>query len=229
MFGAEQSIFFDQTFLLTAATEGLGPEIARCLVARGAVVLGTDRNADALAALQRTLGDTFVPLARDLADPAAPVEIARWIAEDYPRLAGLICNAAGPADLTAAGSDAPSRQIFGPVALTGLLWPALCDPGRTVFALLLPPGTLSGSFAQMASALQHRAWNAGQRSGVTTVSVAAGLLTSSPAEQNKAAQRILAAIDNGRPHLRLGNPWRPAASVRRPRLDICHAGGSGRS
>lgn len=226
MFGAEHSIFFDQTFLLTAATEGLGPEIARGLVARGTVVLGADRNSETLDAMRRTLGDTFVPLCRDLADPAAPVEIARWIAEDHPRFAGLICNAAGPADLKGAEPGASSRHIFGPAALAGLLWPVLSASRRNVFALLLPPGNLAGNFAQMASTLRMRAWNAGHRTGVTTVTIAPRLLESRPAVRTKAAERILAAIDNGRPHMRLRNPWVPATLVEGPGPSIRYADGS---
>lgn len=224
MFGAEHSIFFDQTFLLTGATEGLGPSLARGLVAQGAVVLAIDRNAGALAAMQRGLGDTFRPLARDLADPKAPVEVARWIAEDHPRLAGMVCNAGGMASRTSCEPETSLRTVFGPAALAGLLWPALSDTGRTTFALVLPEGDLATGFAQLTSTLRRQAWNTGQRSSVTTATIAPWLLAATPDDQSRAASRILTAIDRGKPHLCLRAPWFPPGPARRSRLGICPVG-----
>lgn len=228
MFGAEHSIYFDQTFLLTGATEGLGPSLARGLVAQGAMVLAIDRNAGALAAMQRDLGGTFLPLARDLADPKAPVEVARWIAEDHPRLAGMICNAGGMASRARCEPATSLRTVFGPAALAGLLWPALSDTGRTTFALVLPEGDLATGFAQLTATLRRQACNSGQRSHVTTATIASRLLTATTDDQSKAASRILTAIDRGKPHLRLGTSWFPARTARQPHLSICPAGGTGR-
>lgn len=57
--------------IITGATAGFGAQLAADFVAAGHTVYGTGRRADRLADLAATLGESFVPLAFDVADLAA--------------------------------------------------------------------------------------------------------------------------------------------------------------
>ena len=57
--------------VVTGAASGIGLATTEALLAAGARVVLADRDADALAALQRRLGDAALPLVIDLLDPAA--------------------------------------------------------------------------------------------------------------------------------------------------------------
>ena len=60
MFGMETNIFAGRKVLLSAATRGLGPALAKALISRGADVIGIDDCAHSLEALQISFGGTFV-------------------------------------------------------------------------------------------------------------------------------------------------------------------------
>src|SRR5436190_9431965 len=78
--------------LLTGASGGIGPAIARALAGQGARLVLSGRREDVLAALAAEL-DAAV-LVADLADPSAPERLAR----DAGEVDVLVSNAALPAD-----------------------------------------------------------------------------------------------------------------------------------
>ena len=76
------------TALVTGAGRGFGRAIATALAAAGAVVVGVSRDGARLAKVRAEIGDAFVPVAADAADPALA---DRLIAEHRPRT--LVLNA----------------------------------------------------------------------------------------------------------------------------------------
>jgi NAD(P)-dependent dehydrogenase (short-subunit alcohol dehydrogenase family) len=82
------------TALVTGASRGLGRGVATALAQVGATVVGVARDERKLAALHAELGDRFIPVAADAADP---VNAGRLIDEYTP---GLLVLAAGAAPLS---------------------------------------------------------------------------------------------------------------------------------
>ncbi|MFE0640956.1 SDR family oxidoreductase [Streptomyces sp. NPDC058877] len=76
------------TAIVTGASRGFGRGVATALVETGFRVVGVARGADPLAELRASLGDGFVPVVADAADPSLPV---RLIDEFRPR--ALVLNA----------------------------------------------------------------------------------------------------------------------------------------
>ena len=76
------------TTLVTGASRGFGRATAGALCASGARVVGLARDPDDLAKAQAELGDSFIPVTGDAADPAVA---ERLITEHRPRV--LILNA----------------------------------------------------------------------------------------------------------------------------------------
>ena len=60
---------FGRAALVTGASRGFGRAIAAALAGAGAQVIGVARDENRLAEVQRDLGDRFVPVAADAADP----------------------------------------------------------------------------------------------------------------------------------------------------------------
>ncbi|MEU4248674.1 SDR family NAD(P)-dependent oxidoreductase [Amycolatopsis sp. NPDC026612] len=116
------------TALVTGASAGLGRALAAALVSRQWTVIGTGRDAAALAAAAREAGFTAIP--GDVTDPAHRGALA----EACPALELLVNNASSLgvsplpplaryplADL----EDVYRVNVFAPLALTQLLLPAL--------------------------------------------------------------------------------------------------------
>ncbi len=80
----------DKIALVTGASAGLGAQISRDLVARGARVFGLARREERLAALQQELGNAFVPLAADVTSEEAIQQAFQRIGD---RLDILVNNA----------------------------------------------------------------------------------------------------------------------------------------
>lgn len=82
--------------VVTGAAAGIGQASARRVAATGARVYALDRDADAVASLAAELPEV-VPVVADLADPDAVAvafeQVARALADDGDRLAGLVCAA----------------------------------------------------------------------------------------------------------------------------------------
>ncbi|MEM6707201.1 MAG: SDR family NAD(P)-dependent oxidoreductase [Pseudomonadota bacterium] len=86
-----------KTALITGASAGLGVEFARQLAARDMNLILTARRKDRLDAvadeLRRDTGVHVTTFASDLADPAAPAELERAVAEHGLRVDYLVNNA----------------------------------------------------------------------------------------------------------------------------------------
>lgn len=80
--------------IVTGASSGLGTAICTALIEKGAVVYGLARNAKALEALGRKLGDHFVAVPMDISDQAA---VQKWVMEtsSKSRAPNILINNAG--------------------------------------------------------------------------------------------------------------------------------------
>lgn len=82
--------------IVTGAARGVGRGIAQALVARGASVLGMDRDADGLAATAEgfaAAGATMEWLVADLRDPATPALVVEAATSRFGRVDALVNNA----------------------------------------------------------------------------------------------------------------------------------------
>jgi NAD(P)-dependent dehydrogenase (short-subunit alcohol dehydrogenase family) len=119
--------------LLTGASRGVGRAIARRLVAAGADVLGTARDAELLDALARELTSgpgSFVPVVADLTDPAAPAQLAEVVDQRWGALDILFSNAGVMLARDERFEDEPAGTLEETLAVN------LVAPHRLVLALL---------------------------------------------------------------------------------------------
>ncbi|MEV6811070.1 SDR family oxidoreductase [Micromonospora sp. NPDC051296] len=110
----------DRVYVLTGASRGLGYATAQCLVADGARVVLSARDADAVAAATAGLGgpDRAVGVTADLADPATPGLLVDAAQRRFGRLDGALVSVGGPPPGTAASVDDEQwRQSFETVFL----------------------------------------------------------------------------------------------------------------
>ncbi|MCO1599609.1 SDR family oxidoreductase [Micromonospora sp. RHAY321] len=110
----------DRVYVLTGASRGLGHATAQCLVADGARVVLSARDADAVAAAAQRLGgpERAVGLAADLTDPKTPGQLVAAAREHFGRLDGALISVGGPpAGKAAQISDEQWRQSFETVFL----------------------------------------------------------------------------------------------------------------
>ncbi len=126
----------DRVFILTGASRGLGLATARALVADGARVVISSRDADRVAEAVETLGgaDRAAGVTTDLADPSTPRELVHTAQERFGRLDGALISVGGPTPGTAASmSDDQWTGAFETVFLGSV------RAART-FAAALPEG-----------------------------------------------------------------------------------------
>jgi NADP-dependent 3-hydroxy acid dehydrogenase YdfG len=71
-----------KTAIVTGASTGLGAAIATTLVNSGATVYGLARNKKALDALQKDLGNSFVPTILDITDETA---VKKWVTNTFSK------------------------------------------------------------------------------------------------------------------------------------------------
>ncbi|RLP88188.1 SDR family oxidoreductase [Micromonospora sp. BL4] len=110
----------DRVYVLTGASRGLGYATAQCLVADGARVVLSARDADAVAAAAERLGgpERALGLAADLADPETPGQLVEAARQHFGRLDGALVSVGGPpAGNAAVISDEQWRQSFETVFL----------------------------------------------------------------------------------------------------------------
>lgn len=129
----------ERTIVVTGANSGIGLEVTRHLVARGAHVVmavrDTDRGQQAAAALTGPGKTSTVQL--DLADLDQTASCAETLLGRHDHLTALICNAGvmgGPLQLSSQGYE---RQMatnhLGHAALIAAMWPLLhTSAGRVV-------------------------------------------------------------------------------------------------
>ncbi|MCM0677328.1 SDR family oxidoreductase [Micromonospora phytophila] len=110
----------DRVYVLTGASRGLGYATARCLVADGARVVLSARDADAVAAAAQRLGgpDRVLGLGADLADPETPERLVTAARTHFGRLDGALVSVGGPPPGSAASvTDEQWRHAFETVFL----------------------------------------------------------------------------------------------------------------
>jgi short-subunit dehydrogenase len=138
--------------LLTGASGGIGPAIARDLHARGAELVLSGRNTDALERLRDELGERAEVAPADLAEREAPARLAR----EAGAVDVLVANAALPAsgaldDYTPDEIDrALDVNLRAPVQLARALVPEMVGRGRGHLVFV---NSLSGKVATGGSAL----------------------------------------------------------------------------
>jgi WW domain-containing oxidoreductase len=82
-----------QTILVTGCNSGLGRETVRALALRGARVIGSGRTVEKAREGLAGLGDSHLPLACELSEPASVRACIDAVTRDGARLDALICNA----------------------------------------------------------------------------------------------------------------------------------------
>ncbi|PWU58177.1 oxidoreductase [Micromonospora sp. S4605] len=110
----------DRVYVLTGASRGLGYATAECLVADGARVVLSARDADGVAAAAERLGGPgrAVGLAVDLTDPTAPERLVAAARDHFGRLDGALVSVGGPPPGSVASvSDEQWRRSFETVFL----------------------------------------------------------------------------------------------------------------
>lgn len=111
----------DRTFVVTAASGGLGRATAAQLVAEGARVVLVARRGDVLEEAVAELGSSAVSLAADLADPETAATACQLALSTFGRLDGALISVGGPpAGSAAATTDAQWLEAFQSVFLAGL-------------------------------------------------------------------------------------------------------------
>jgi 3-oxoacyl-[acyl-carrier protein] reductase len=129
-------------YLVTGGSRGLGYAAAEALVAEGAQVVVSARDAGATTRAAAALGaGRAVGLAADNADPATPGRLITAAREEFGRLDGALISVGGPPGGTAA--DTPDEAwlaafgsvFLGAVRLSRALAAALTEGGSIAFVL----------------------------------------------------------------------------------------------
>jgi 3-oxoacyl-[acyl-carrier protein] reductase len=132
----------DRVYLVTGGSRGLGYAAAEALVAEGARVVLSARDAGATLRAAAALGSgQALGLAADNADPATPGRLISAAREEFGRLDGALISVGGPPGGTAADTpDEAWRAAFGSVFLGAVrlsraLAAALTEGGSIAFVL----------------------------------------------------------------------------------------------
>lgn len=128
----------DRVYIVTGGSRGLGRATADCLVAEGARVVVSGRNAESLVAVGDALGDGCATLAADNADPATPQRLIELAVARFGRLDGALVSVGGPPTGTVhEASDEQWRSAFESIFLGALRL------GREVAAALSGGGSIA--------------------------------------------------------------------------------------
>lgn len=131
----------DRTFIVTGGSRGLGHATAAALVAEGANVVISSRDADSVEAAVERLGSRAVGLAVDNADPDAPDRLISLARERFGAIHGGLISVGGPpAGRVADVNDDQWRNAFesvflGATRLASSLADAIETPGSIAFVL----------------------------------------------------------------------------------------------
>lgn len=131
----------DRVYVLTGAARGLGRATADVLVAEGARVVLSGRDAGSLDAAREALGASAVTVVADNADPATPGRLVSAARETWGRLDGALVSVGGPpkgavtAITDAQWTDAFGSVFLGAVRLGRELAAELSDGGSLAFVL----------------------------------------------------------------------------------------------
>ena len=119
----------DRVYVLTGASRGLGFATARALVADGARVVLSSRDADGVARAAAALGESgqAVGVPADLADPQTPRRLVATATRDFGRLDGALISVGGPRRVR---SPRPATSSGGPRSRRSS-WVRCGWPGRS--------------------------------------------------------------------------------------------------
>ena len=132
----------DRVYLVTGGSRGLGYAAAQALVAEGARVVVSGRDAGTAAGAAQALGaGQAVGLAADNADPATPGRLIATARGQFGRLDGALISVGGPppgpaTDVSDEAWQAAFGSVFlGAVRLSRALAAGLSDGGAIAFVL----------------------------------------------------------------------------------------------
>ena len=132
----------DRVYLMAGGSRGLGYAAAEALVAEGARVVVSGRDAGAAAGAAQALGSgRAVGLAADNADPATPGRLIAAAQEEFGRLDGALISVGGPppgsaTDVPDEAWEAAFGSVFlGAVRLSRALAAELTEGGAIAFVL----------------------------------------------------------------------------------------------
>ena len=130
-----------RVFIITGASRGLGRAVAEALVAEGARVVLSGRNAEQASKAAGELGRDAVGIGADNADPQTPERLIIAAHEHFGRLDGAVLSVGGPP----AGSvvDTPDEDwqagfdsvFLGAIRLARTIGVALDDGGSIILVL----------------------------------------------------------------------------------------------
>jgi 3-oxoacyl-[acyl-carrier protein] reductase len=131
----------DRVYILTGASRGLGFATAEALIADGAKVVVSARDAGNVARAVEALGESASGLVADLADPSSAQRLVDAANERFGRLDGALISVGGPTLGTVAQlSDEQWRNAFetvflGSIRLARTVAAALPEGGAIAFVL----------------------------------------------------------------------------------------------
>ncbi|HWU31856.1 MAG TPA: SDR family oxidoreductase [Marmoricola sp.] len=130
-----------KVFIVTGGSRGLGRATVESLVAEGANVVVSSRNAASLADLEADLGPSARGVAVDNSDPKAATEMVARAIQDFGRVDGALISVGGPqAGPLLTSTEDDWRAAFESVFLGGLrvaraVAAAIDGPGSIAFVL----------------------------------------------------------------------------------------------
>ena len=131
----------DRTYLVTGGSRGLGRAGAEALVADGANVVISSRDADSVRAAVDELGAQATGVPADLGDPGTPARLIESARRQFGRLDGALISVGGPpAGTLAEVTEEQWQQAFdtvflGSVRLATAVAAELGDGGALAFVL----------------------------------------------------------------------------------------------
>jgi 3-oxoacyl-[acyl-carrier protein] reductase len=131
----------DRVYILTGASRGLGFATAEALVADGAKVVISARDADRLDSAVAALGPSAAGVVADLADPAVPQQLIDTARSRFGRLDGALISVGGPTlGSVASLTDDQWRNAFetvflGSIRLARTVAGALSEGGAIALVL----------------------------------------------------------------------------------------------
>lgn len=128
----------DRVYVVTGGARGLGRATAETLVAEGAKVVLSGRNAETLEEAVAALGDSAIFVVADNADPEAAPRVVGAAVERWGRVDGALISVGGPPTGTiSATHDADWTRSFESVFLGAV------RVARTVAGAMEGPGALA--------------------------------------------------------------------------------------